>query len=148
MIMPIIRISDVVDYEIRKRGGFGDTHDSVLRRVLGLDKARDRKAKRAPQGSVTPARKFREPILRVLYHAPDHKLASANVVEEVKKLVKSLLTPLDLKATSSGPIRWENNVHWQRDSMVKEGLLENVVTAGRGIWKLTAKGVSQAKLIA
>lgn len=39
--MRTIRISDEVWDEIAERGKFGETPDDVLRRVFGLDKARD-----------------------------------------------------------------------------------------------------------
>jgi len=44
-----------------------------LARVLGLDKTPEQKPKRAPHGSVTPAEKYRDPILRVLLVAPGHR---------------------------------------------------------------------------
>jgi hypothetical protein len=145
MLMPTVRISEEVDQEIRKLGGFGDTHDSVLRRVLGLDKTPEQKPKRAPHGSVTPADKYRDPILRVLLAAPGYRAVAADTIAEVGKLMKGQFTEFDTQATSSGAIRWVNNVQWQRDSMVKEGLLEPTAVVGRGIWKLTSRGIAEAK---
>src|SRR5947207_14671969 len=112
MLMPTVRISEEVDQAIRKRGGFGDTHDSVLARVLGLDKTPEQKPKGAPHGSVTLAESYRDPMLRVLLAAPGHRAVASDTIAEVGKLMKGKFTDFDMQTTGSGAIRWANNVQW------------------------------------
>lgn len=147
--MPTIRVSEEVDEEIRRRGGFGDTHDSVLRRVLGLsDKTSDNFAvRRAPHGSVTGTKTYRPIILKALLAAPKHTMHAAAVIGKVGERMHGQFTEFDLQATSSGAVRWQNKVQWARDELVKEQLLEPVEIAGRGVWRLTTKGLTAARIL-
>jgi len=147
MNLPTIRVSDEVDQEIRRQGGFGDTHDTVLRRVLGLDKkgASPTGNKRAPHGSVTGTKAYRPIILKALLTARNKAMHAAAVLDEVDKQMRGSFTPYDTEATSSGAVRWQNKTQWAREELVQEGMLEPVAVAGRGVWKLTAKGVTEAQ---
>jgi hypothetical protein len=148
-MMPVIRVGDDVKAEIERRGKFGDNHDSVLRRVLGLEKPRHRsRRKRAERGSIAPMSMYREAILKVLGAAPSHHLRAADALRLVGDALRDQLREADRAKLPTGAVRWMNRTQWARNDMVDEGLLESVDSAGRGVWKLTAGGVIAARQLA
>jgi Mrr restriction endonuclease-like protein len=147
MDMPTIRVSDEVDQEIRRQGGFGDTHDSVLRRLLKIEKKGSAipSKERAAHGTVTGASVYRPLILKTLLAHSEYKMHAADVINRIGKLMAGKFTPNDTKPTSSGAVRWQNRVQWAREELRRAGHLEGIESAGRGIWKLTKLGVAAAQ---
>jgi hypothetical protein len=131
-----------------------DTPNSVLRRLLKLDKAptteeasapRPRssnrrgktKRRRAPSESLLPESEYELPILQVLL-GHGGRAASREVIAEVGDRVKGKLKPMDFQAVSSGTIRWENRVHFCRLRLIERGLLKK--GSPRGVWEITREG--------
>lgn len=143
--MKAIRIDDQVWVSLQKKAkAFEDTPNSVLRRVLGLDR-RNGKRRRKPQaapGTRTPQAAFREPLLHVLYESGGSAKMS-EVVERVGNLLNEKLNDVDRQKLDSGEIRWRNAVQWERNEMVKRGFLKK--DSPRGLWELTAKGIKAAE---
>jgi restriction endonuclease Mrr len=61
-----------------------------------------------------------------------------NIRELLLKLLKPLLSVSDYQRVRSGDVRWWNAVRWERDLMVRAGLLKS--NSPKGIWELTEKG--------
>jgi len=143
--MKAIRIDEDVWSALQKKArAFEDTPNSVLRRVLGIDRAngKRRRAHRVPRGVRTPQSEFRAPILRILYEAGGSAKMS-EVVDGVGALMQQRLNDVDRQTMASGEIRWRNAVQWERNQMVNEGLLRK--DSPRGVWQLTVKGVKAAE---
>jgi hypothetical protein len=143
--MKTIRIDDEVWAALQKRArAFEDTPNSVLRRVLGIDRlnSKRRATHRLPRGVRTAQSEFRTPLLHVLYKAGGSAKMS-ETVNHVGTLIQERLNDIDRQTMRSGEIRWRNAVQWERNEMVKEGLLKN--HSPRGIWELTAKGIKAAE---
>jgi hypothetical protein len=143
--MKAIRIDEEVWAALQKKArAFEDTPNSVLRRVLGIDRAngKRRATNRAPRGARTPQSEFRAPLLRVLYEAGGSAKMS-EAVDRVGALMQERLNDIDRQTMTSGEIRWRNAVQWERNEMVKEGLLKK--DSPRGVWELTAKGIKAAE---
>ena len=122
---------------------FEDTLNSVLRRVLAIDRRNKKgpKKNRAPRGTRTPQAAFRDPLLRVLYESGGSGRMSG-VVDRVGDSMRQL-NDVDRQKLATGEIRWRNAVQWERNQMVKEGLLKK--DSPRGVWELTAKGIKAAE---
>lgn len=94
-----------------------------------------------PKGLRTPDKEFRQPILIAL-----EKLGGSGHINDVMEIVSSLmeskLNKYDFQPLKSAPKfpRWRNTAQWERDTMVKEGLL--LKDSPRSIWTLSAKGKS------
>lgn len=134
---PTIRIdNDVWTYLKKKAEPFEDTPNSVLRRLLRLEK-RSRRGRRIPSGSRTPQDFYRIPILKSLVELGG-KGKVGQVLNRVEKRLANTLKPVDMQKISSGMIRWRNSAMWERKAMVDEGLLSG--DSPRGVWEITAKG--------
>ncbi len=146
--MKAIRIDDDVWVSLQKKANaFEDTPNSVLRRVLGIDKANAKHGKktRAARGTRTPQSAFREPLLKVLYESGGAGKMS-EVVDRVGDMMSEQLNEVDLQKLDTGEIRWRNAVQWERNEMVKEAMLKK--DSPRGVWELTAKGIKAAESVA
>src|SRR5437660_477516 len=125
--MKVIRIDEDVWAGLQKKAQpFEDTPNSVLRRLLGLDRANGKKrvAKSLPRGVRTAESEFRDPLLRVLHEAGGSARTS-EALDRVGDLMGDRLNDADRRVTKSGAIRWRNTTQWARDAMVREGLLKD-----------------------
>lgn len=71
-----------------------------------------------------------------------------SVLDRMEKMFGSGLTADDRrKQPSNGEIKWENQTAWERNSMVRDGLLEPYVpgVSTRGRWSLSARGRAEAQ---
>jgi hypothetical protein len=145
--MRSIRIDDEVWAALQKRArAFEDTPNSVLRRILHLDRTNKRgdHSNRTPRGMKTPQRAFREPILRALYELGGSGQIS-EILEKVYVLIRDKLKEVDHQRLASGQIRWRNTAQWERNNMVNEGLIKK--NSPIGTWELTAKGIAAAEAL-
>lgn len=135
--MPTIRIdNDVWDHLKRKAEPFEDTPNSVLRRLLRLEK-RSRKGRRIPAGARTPQNAYRIPILQSIAELGG-KGRVQQALYRVEKKLGNALKAVDRQKISTGMVRWRNSAMWERKTMVDEGLLSH--DSPRGVWEITAKG--------
>ncbi|MGB5062142.1 MAG: winged helix-turn-helix domain-containing protein [Candidatus Competibacter sp.] len=83
---------------------------------------------------ITPTSVLRECIIQVLKEFGGSARAS-DILERMREMLKGRLTPRDLETRSDGrTIIWENNVRWERQAMVDEGILRN--DSKFGYWEL------------
>lgn len=146
--MKTIKIDDEVWHALQKRAiAFEDTPNSVLRRLLHLDKTtnRNNSISRIARGTKTQQKAFREPILKTLYELGGSAEVS-KVLERVEVLMKNVLKDVDYQLLPDGKtFRWRNTAEWERHDMVRDGLLSK--NSPRGIWELTEKGAAAAEKI-
>jgi len=145
--MRAVRIDDAVWSALQKRArAFEDTPNSVLRRVLGIDRSNGKRsaANRVPRGVRTPQSEFRAPLLRVLYESGG-SARNSDVVDRLGVLTGSRLNDVDRLKIASGQVRWRNAVQWERNVMAQEGLVKK--DSPRGVWELAAKGVKAAEAL-
>lgn len=55
------------------------------------------------------------------------------------------LTTREREQYINGKQKWPNMVQWARNSLLKNGLIYSSKEVGQSIWKLTEKGISEAK---
>jgi Mrr N-terminal domain len=149
MLMSLsIEIDDDVFELLKDRAEpFVDTPNTVLRRLLGLDRVDARptavdeqtgeKAARAAPGTLLPEREYELPILCQL-DVRGGRAPSREVVEAVGKELAGKLTELDKQPLRSGDIRWQKRAAFVRLRLVERGeLLEK---SPRGTWEISDKG--------
>ncbi len=132
-----IRIDDDVWRILQKKGeALVDTPNSVLRRILGLNK-KGPSVRRPRVPGITAQKRYRKPILETLVGMGGKGNNNA-VLDHVHEKMKKELNPVDYEKISTGEVRWRNHAAWERLIMVKEGLLK--ADSPRGIWEITEKG--------
>jgi hypothetical protein len=146
-VCPSIEVDDKV-FEIIKKNAepFVDTPNTVLRRLLGVERDKRRSAsprdtaiatERAAPGTLLPESEYELPILRFLQERGG-RAPSREVVEAVGKTLSGRLTDLDRGALKSGDIRWENRVAFVRLRLIERGELTK--GSPRGTWEISDKG--------
>jgi hypothetical protein len=144
---PSIEVDDKV-FEIIKKNAepFVDTPNTVLRRLLGVERDKSRSAaargtaiaiERATPGTLLPESEYELPILRFLQERGG-RAPSREVVEAVGEVLSGKLTDLDRGALKSGDIRWENRVAFVRLRLIERGELTK--GSPRGTWEISDKG--------
>ena len=98
-----------------------------------------RNAGRLQRGMRTPESTFRLPILKALSEIG----GSARIQDVLNKLEQSMkgtLKQVDYETLPSTPdqARWRNTAQWERNTMVKEGLLKP--NSPHGVWEITEEG--------
>lgn len=86
---------------------------------------------------ATPTHGYRLLILESLFELGG-KASSKEVERKIEEKMKRYFRPDDLRAVSSGQIRWRKRLHWCRYFMVRDGLLRD--DSPRGIWEITDQG--------
>lgn len=144
-----IEISTELEEYIKFYGKFGETHEDVLRRripdFLHFEKQqkKTRKRRASRTGDFLPQSAFLKPLLKVLLLSPNYRLPAKVAIRQVGKIMD--LKPGDREKHMSGDIRWENNVHWNRNLLMHtKGWMGDY---GRGIWGLNAVGVESARVL-
>jgi hypothetical protein len=152
-MMPVIRISDATWERLKAYARpLEDSAEDVVRLALdALDKQHDRSTKStqpklaaktsAPRqrlsGEKLPQKEFRGPLLDVL-----RQKGGKAPVKEIRELLEPRMAPhlssADYEQVSSGDPRWWNAVCWERNDLVKEGLLR--ADSERGVWELSVRG--------
>lgn len=152
-MMPVIRISDSTWQRLKAYARpLEDSAEDVVRLALdALDEQHGRSTKAARpepaakstaprqrlKGDKLPQKEFREPLLNVL-----REKGGKAPVKEIRELLEPRMAPrlssADYERVSSGDPRWWNAVCWERNDLVKEGLLRQ--NSGRGVWELSARG--------
>jgi len=90
---------------------------------------RKRKEK-APRTSQEVLREYLLTALREL----GGSARCSEVIDKMREMLAGQLLPGDLMKRKTGEIIWENNAHWERNALVKEGILKK--NSPRGIWEL------------
>jgi len=144
--MRVIRVDDDVWRALQKKAlPFEDTPNSVLRRILKVNRGRKPKDGngRLARGTRTPQERFRQPILQALYEKGG-AAKTAEVLDRVGEILRLELNDADRAKMKHGEVRWRNSAQWERNDMVEDGLLKK--SSPQGIWELTDKGIKTAEL--
>jgi hypothetical protein len=139
---------DAKVFEVIKKNAepFVDTPNTVLRRLLGVDRDKNRPVsppatviatERAAPGTLLPESEYELPILRFLQERGG-RAPSREVVEAVGEALNHKLTDLDRQPLKSGDIRWENRVAFVRLRLIERGELTK--GSPRGTWEITDQG--------
>lgn len=151
--MPVIRISDGTWQRLKAYARpLEDSAEDVVRLALdALDERHGRStkatrpkpatAKQAPRtrstGEKLPQKEFRAPLLDLL-----REKGGRASVKEIREFLEPRIAPrlssADYERVSSGDPRWWNAVCWERNDLVKEGLLRG--DSERGVWELSERG--------
>lgn len=143
---PSIEVDDRIFEVIKKNAEpFVDTPNTVLRRLLGVDRGRSpvsspttaSTTERAAPGTLLPESEYELPILRFLQERGG-RAPSREVVEAVGEALSHKLTDLDRQPLKSGDIRWENRVAFVRLRLIERGQLAK--GSPRGTWEITDEG--------
>lgn len=96
-------------------------------------------AGRIRKGLRTPEAAFFRPILQALSDLGGAAKRS-DVFKVLEPSMRDVLQPIDYQTLSSETeqVRWQNSAQWERNLMVKEGLLQP--DSPVGIWEMTEKG--------
>jgi hypothetical protein len=103
---------------------------------------------RRPRNSnqpVTPMSVLRECILQALTEFGGSARRS-DVLDRIEKMLEGHLTPRDIETRKDGAgsvVVWKNNVCWQRQAMVDEGILRN--DSKFGYWELNPDHASDVQ---
>lgn len=151
-MMPVIRVSDQTWQRLQRHARpFEDKPEDIvnmaldaLETALGMDKptktAPPAPAKAEPRrGDVIGAQKLPQKELRAPLVATLRELGGGAHVSEIKTLLETkvahMLSDADYQPVSTGDPRWWNAACWERDAMVKEGILAS--GSKRGYWELS-----------
>jgi hypothetical protein len=125
----------------------------VLRRILGIDSPEadivPPSAESAPNTNrhtrikdadeATPKREYRPYILNILREAGGSQSVN-HVLTELERRMKSRFREADYRRVSKEEVKWRNAARWERNDMVKDGLIKK--DGHRGVWELTVRGMS------
>ena len=72
----------------------------------------------------------------------------SKVLAMIENRYGDLLSPEDWRTQPSNrEVKWQNNTAWQRNRLVRDGVLEPVSRAGFNNWKLTPRGYARYQQI-
>ncbi|QIP05876.1 DNA-directed RNA polymerase subunit alpha C-terminal domain-containing protein [Bradyrhizobium symbiodeficiens] len=145
-MVPVIRISDETYARMKKHAQpFEDTPDSIIAKALSAletisgdvqSPARNAPAARSDLPKL-PQKEFRVPLLMTLL-----KFGGRANAKDVRPLLGAIVAPRladgDHESVSTGDPRWWNATCWERNELVKEGLLRS--DSERGVWELSEAG--------
>ncbi len=141
LFMPTVRIDDEVFEALKKLAEpLVDTPNSVLRRLLDLEKKKPSSPKLSPakpQREQTPQSVYEENLLAVLAGPPfngrgNKKDVTLAVVERMMK--RGLIPASDMEFVATGETKAENKISWGRNLLKNRGLIRD--DSPRGIWEL------------
>jgi len=118
--------------------------DKELNGILDKIGISDRKVKKSLNGSprsrkksnapVTSAEVFRRLIIESIKKSGGSSRCKA-VLSYIEQKYDDQFTKRDWEHRTDGTVVWKNNVQWERQSMVDEGILKN--NSPRGFWELS-----------
>jgi hypothetical protein len=146
-LMPVIRISDATYAALQRHAKpFEDSPESIIVKALkALDAEQGIKPKpfvikpppKKNGGTKLPQKEFRLPLLITLLELGG--TAPVKLVhEKIEPLLAARLNAADYEKVSSGELRWWNAVCWERNQLVKEGLMKD--GSDRGVWEIGEGG--------
>jgi hypothetical protein len=97
---------------------------------------------RLPHGERTPQREYRMSILKVIIDLGGSGKVQ-DILNNLEITMHNILKPIDYDKLSSGEIRYRNTAMFERNAMVKEGLLS--ADSRHGYWEITDKGRKYVK---
>ena len=98
---------------------------------------REKHSRKSRPGDKLPQKEFRMPLLELMKDLGG-KSSTKVIRQKLEQKVAPVLNDADYEAVSTGDPRWWNAVCWERNDLVKEGLLRN--DSERGVWQLSEQG--------
>ena len=151
--MPTVRLEQDVFEGLQKLAKpFVDSPSMVIRRLLEergvLSKAAEKqKGTRRTPDALTPQTTFEKYLLLVLhkeFNGQGHKRDVTHAI--VKRMMKDgHIGAADQELVSTGETKAENTITWARNALKQRGYISRA--ARRGIWELTAEGISAASRV-
>lgn len=160
-MMPVIRISEKTWERLK---GYArpleDSPDDVVQMALdALDNAKGRASPRdkvavqermdqknqprkAQRAKKLHQKEYRIPLLELLQELGGGA-STGDIRKRLEPKIAARLSDADYQPVSNGDPRWWNTACWERNEMVKEGLLRN--DSERGFWELAARGTALLK---
>jgi hypothetical protein len=145
-MMPVIRISDETYARLKKHAQpFEDTPESIIVKALSALESVDgevptlTRTPSAPRSDAPkmPQKDFRVPLLMTLL-----RFGGRAQAKDVRPLLGAIVAPKladgDYESVSTGDPRWWNATCWERNELVKEGLLR--ADSERGVWEISEAG--------
>ena len=120
---------DMLRAEIERLDTRLNGHPKQARRAAG------KKPGRKPRQPTTRQEEYRPHIIAALRANSGHAPCQV-VFEYIEKQFKGKFLPADLAHRQSGEPVWLNNVRWQRQAMVNEGIIKRKSSHGHGVWQL------------
>jgi Mrr restriction endonuclease-like protein len=155
--MPTIRVDPDVFEGLQKLAKpFVDSPCMVIRRLLEERGVLPKDVKTAPQNirpgnsanALTPQLLYEKYLLYVLareFNGQAHKRDVTHAI--VKRMMKDgFIGAADQELVSTGETKAENTITWARNALKQRGYIDRA--ARRGIWELTAEGMSAASKVA
>ena len=87
---------------------------------------------------------YRRLILQMLLATPNHEVRARDVRVQIERRLRNRRSPADLEMRGNAPV-WVNNLQWTKKALLMEGLLESVLSAGHGTWRLARSAVTKAR---
>jgi hypothetical protein len=160
--MPVVRLSDKTWERLQSHAvPLTDTPERVISRALdALDEVGTRpkrkiavptirtdrtlmtKTTESAQESRLPQKEFRIPIVESLDELGGRAM-TRQVIKSVTSKLKTRLSDDDYQSHSSGGMKYENTLQWERNAMKNEGILKR--NSPRGMWELSEKGLDYAR---
>src|SRR6266700_767962 len=110
------------------------SHDDSEEEASGTQR---RKLGRLPRGIGTPQSAYRQPILQAL-NEMDGSARTSDVLTRVEQLMRKSLKKEDYEPLpADGMLRWSKSAQWERNSMVKEGLMKS--HSPHGVWEISGE---------
>ena len=117
-LRPLLASIDAALTKARQSGNGPKTKGSRMRK------------EKAPRTSQEVLREY---LLTALRELGGSAHCSA-VKDRMREMLAGRFQPGDLLKRDTGEIVWENNTHWERNALVKEGILKK--NSPRGVWEL------------
>jgi hypothetical protein len=114
------------------RDGLAEVLDAIQHRT-GKPGTSDKPRRKRSQLPRTDKQILRGCLLKAL-KAKGGKASIHEVLDWMEEHLKDRLQPGDLETHPSGAVVWQRNTHWERFSLVQEGILKS--HSPRGIWEL------------
>jgi hypothetical protein len=140
-MMPVIRISDSTYAALQRHAKpFEDSPESIIVKALaaldaqqGIAPAKKPFVVKPLPKKKLPQKEFRIPLLMTLLELGGSAPVKT-IREKMEPLMAARLSAGDFEKVSSGEVRWWNAVCWERNALVKEGLMK--ATSDRGMWEI------------
>lgn len=111
--------------------------DAVLSNVHNKTKAKNKTSGGRKKREKFP--RTSQEVLREYLLAALRQLGGSAHCNDIKNRMREMLAgqfqPGDLLKRATGEIVWENNTHWERNALVKEGVFKK--DSPRGVWELS-----------
>lgn len=91
-----------------------------------------------------PRSVYRRLILQMLLATPGHGMRAIDIREQIERRLRNRFSAAELAMRGNAPV-WVNNLQWTKKALLMEGLLESVLAAGHGTWRLARNAIARVR---